>query len=309
MHDGKWIDGLTAAMPVAEAARRVLAARLAVVHRCLPAALERANEDAEHVHQLRVATRRARAALDIFAPCLSEDACAAGRKQLRKIRRAAGAARDWDVFLASLTSPTPRWPAKHAAGRDLLIGYALAQRGIGQQKLLDLGADYPHQFEQWQARMLGAIAAKRAQPSLIDLAQELLTELVLKVERGLAGDLADYDRLHQVRIDGKRLRYAMEVFAGCLAPALRERVYPIVEEMQEILGDANDSHGAIGRLQDVLALLVHAPPPVARRCRPGIIAWQQHHEERLQEQRRRLARWQQRWQKATPLKAVQSSPG
>jgi integrase/recombinase XerD len=63
MADGKWIPGLTAEMPVAEAARAVLAARFEVVRHCLPLAVEKPYEDVEHVHQLRVGTRRAGAAL------------------------------------------------------------------------------------------------------------------------------------------------------------------------------------------------------------------------------------------------------
>src|SRR5262249_20900183 len=112
MHDGKWIRELTAALPLADAARRVLAIRLATVHRALPLAIQDARRDIEHVHQLRVATRRARAALDIFIDCLPDGAYRAAKKELRKIRRAAGAARDWDVFLAALTDAKRRVTAQ-----------------------------------------------------------------------------------------------------------------------------------------------------------------------------------------------------
>ena len=43
-----------------------------------------------------------------------------------------------------------------------------------------------------------------------------------------------------MRILGKRLRYAMEMFADCFGPAFREELYPAVEQMQEILGRANE---------------------------------------------------------------------
>ena len=46
------------------------------------------------------------------------------------------------------------------------------------------------------------------------------------------------------RIGAARLRYAMEVFADCFPPPFREVLYPMVEEMQEILGRANDSQVA-----------------------------------------------------------------
>src|SRR5207244_2148550 len=61
-------------------------------------------------------------------------------------------------------------------------------------------------------------------------------------DHAASGDLKDYAHLHQVRIQGKRLRYAMEVFADCFAADFKEELYPQIEEMQEILGSANDSH-------------------------------------------------------------------
>src|SRR5438132_5572089 len=99
---GKWIPDLKAETPVADAARHTLTLRLEVVREYLPLALHEADKDPEHVHQLRVGTRRARAALDIFALCLPQKAYKSARKLLRRLRRAAGEARDWDVFLAGL---------------------------------------------------------------------------------------------------------------------------------------------------------------------------------------------------------------
>src|SRR5690242_19716355 len=102
MPEGKWIPGLTPETPVVDAARRTLAARLAVVRHYLPLAAEHADKDIENVHQLRVATRRTAAALRMFAMCLPQKRAKTARKQLRRLRRAAGDARDWDVFLEML---------------------------------------------------------------------------------------------------------------------------------------------------------------------------------------------------------------
>src|SRR5439155_18388759 len=96
--DGKWVEGLTAAMPVAKAARRAIAARLEAVREALrPAAAW--GPDPEPVHHLRVATRRAGAALDTFGDLLPGKVYKKARKALRRVRRAAGEARDADVFL------------------------------------------------------------------------------------------------------------------------------------------------------------------------------------------------------------------
>jgi hypothetical protein len=88
---GKWVRDLSAATPLADAALRVLDARLAVVRDYLRLALREHAKDPEDVHQLRVGTRRAGAALDIFVACLPERAYTRALKQLRRLRRAAGA--------------------------------------------------------------------------------------------------------------------------------------------------------------------------------------------------------------------------
>ena len=99
MADGKWIEGLTPDMSVSDAATAVLAARFDVVRHFLPLSAEKPDEDPEYVHQLRVGTRRAGAALRVFADCLPRKHRRTMRLLLRTLRRGAGAARDWDVFL------------------------------------------------------------------------------------------------------------------------------------------------------------------------------------------------------------------
>ena len=57
-----------------------------------------AAHDVEHVHRLRVATRRASAALKLYRDCVGDKPARWMKKWLRKIRRAAGDARDLDVL-------------------------------------------------------------------------------------------------------------------------------------------------------------------------------------------------------------------
>src|SRR5438067_12983949 len=54
-------------------------------------------EDSEYVHRMRVASRRMRSFLPLFALCLSRKTCDRWRKQLRRFTRALGEARDTDV--------------------------------------------------------------------------------------------------------------------------------------------------------------------------------------------------------------------
>ena len=138
MADGKWIDGLNPGVPVAEAARLVLAARFEVVRTNLPLAVESPYADIEHVHQLRVGTRRARAEpLQVFRECLSKKDLKDAKSVLRSLRRASGAARDWDVFIQSLETATPLKAAGGKATLDFLLGYALGERSAAQTRLVD----------------------------------------------------------------------------------------------------------------------------------------------------------------------------
>jgi CHAD domain-containing protein len=300
MAGGKWISELMAQTPVADAARRALTVRLEVVRDWLPLALHEADKDPEHVHQLRVGTRRARAALDIFALCLPQKAHKHAKKLLRGLRRAAGAARDWDVFTAGLVGWEGRRGTRDKPGLDYLIGYAFAQRAVAQTHLEEAAADYPFSFDRFVAETVAAVHRPPAggPRTLGELARPLLSGLLGELEEASAGDLDDYAHLHRVRIIGKRLRYAMEIFADCFAPPFREQFYPAVEQMQEILGNANDSHVAAGRLRDLRVRLQAVLPAQWKRYRPGIEKLLHFHEERLPREREHFEQWWQRWQKS-----------
>jgi CHAD domain-containing protein len=298
MADGKWISDLHPDTPVGDAARHVLTVRLEVVRDYLPRAIHEADQDPENVHQLRVGTRRARAALDIFAVCQPDKAYRTARKHLRRIRRAAGEARDWDVFLAGLAEwPRPR-SDKQQPGLDLLTGYAAGQRVVAQAHLEEVGTHYPFGFDRLLAETVAAV--HKPHPAhglhtLADLARPLLSGLLSNLDEAAARDLEDYDNLHQVRIAGKRLRYAMEVFADCFAAPFREELYPAVEEMQEILGSANDSHVAVGRLEGLRSRLRALLPDGGKKYRPGIDTLLRYHQRRLPRERQRFLEWWRRW--------------
>ncbi|MGH7225036.1 MAG: CHAD domain-containing protein, partial [Gemmataceae bacterium] len=248
MAEGKWISDLKPNTPVVEAARHVLLARLQVVKDYLPRAAQESDDDIEYVHQLRVGTRRADAALRIFADCLPKKIQRKARRRLKDLRRAAGAARDWDVFILDLLDREQKADAKHRGGVDFLIGYAQGQRAAAHAELESVYHKEGPRFESFQIRAIDAVRPSddSAAPTvLVDLARPLLFERLKELEQAALADLNEYGQLHQVRIAGKRLRYAMEVLADCFDPTFRESIYPRVEEMQDILGRANDSHVAV----------------------------------------------------------------
>jgi CHAD domain-containing protein len=296
MADGKWVQGLRPEMELKPAARHVLSVRLEVVRDWLPKAAYEADRDPENVHQLRVATRRADAALRIFRSCLPGRVYRHARERLRAVRRAAGAARDWDVFLMDLRQRVGEAPGDEVPGLDFLAGYALGQRDAAQASLAGVEADPCETFIELMVSTLEALHEPREdqEARLADLARTLLTRKLEKLHEAATGNLKDYDHLHQVRIAGKRLRYALEVFAGCFGPALRGRLYPLVEEMQDILGRANDSHVAAVRLSALRARL-RSWEGAWERLEPGVVGLLRFHQRRLPQERRRFLKWWEKW--------------
>jgi CHAD domain-containing protein len=296
MADSKWIDGLTPTMPVVDAARIVLGERLAAVGRRLYWALNQTEEDTDHVHQLRVSTRRAGAALKIFADCLPPKMLKRARRQLRELRRAAGKARDWDVFLADLTARLTHVSAGQRPGLHFLLGLGHGQRIAAQEHLVQATQNAEVELSRLQEDTLAAlIPHAHGVVHLADLSQTTLAKLLTELVDAASQNLLDYERLHEVRILGKQLRYAMEVFVSCYHEDFRGKIYADVEHMQEMLGQANDSHVAAQQLDALRTRLLKTQRREWKVSAPGIEALIRFHQRRLARQRRRFLKWWKPW--------------
>ena len=246
---------------------------LEVVHECLPLALHDWKDDLEHVHQLRVSTRRAGAALAIFAFCLPGKTLKKIKKRLRRLRRAAGQARDWDVFGQALAERVQNVAVAQRPGLDFLVGYAQAQRVAAQATLEESGGLGPFDLESLIADTIAAVREsddENAPLLLGEAARVWLSDILNDLHAATADNLDQYEHLHQVRILGKRLRYGMEVFAPCYSDDFKDRYYPKIVEMQDILGLANDSHVVGQRLACCAMCSAAAKPAMWRRFRAGI---------------------------------------
>ena len=77
--------------------------------------------DIERVHDMRVATRRLRAALEIFEPCFRPKAFSSALAQVKAIADALGERRDCDVAIAALEDLAAEMPAPDRPGARTLI--------------------------------------------------------------------------------------------------------------------------------------------------------------------------------------------
>jgi CHAD domain-containing protein len=196
-------------------------------------------------------------------------------------------------------------PKGKAAGLDFLTGFSLGQRAAARAALTAANNNFPESFDQLAGNVLKAVRSAEDGPdTLIELAQPVLRGFLRALEHAACRNLENYDNLHQVRIAGKRLRYAMEYFGYCYPPSLRETYYPAVEEMQEILGRANDSHVA-GRRLGALAEMLRAVHPAAwKQYRDRIDELRAIHKERLPALRLQFESWWQRWRQEGGQDAV-----
>lgn len=288
----KWVEGLYGDTPCTVAARTLLRLRLAAVARLLPDAAEADDGDPaaiEAVHQLRVATRRAAVVLRHFKPYCDRRLRRKLRKRLRQVRGTMAAARRRHVHAEILASDAAK------AEPGLRDAYAAlleeTRRGAGKESLRDLPgrgriASLRRKLvralaepEPCDAAVLLDVTAAAALPAytMSELAGRVLPEDLAAVRNCPVASLRDMKALHELRLRGKRLRYGLEIFAGCFPAKFRDELYPRIEELQTMLGDINDRVELVERADALLERLdrrraSQAPDDAARSARSADIA-------------------------------------
>jgi CHAD domain-containing protein len=233
-----WIEGITAEDSVSHVARHSLRVRLAAVQHYLSLAAERSDEDVEYVHQLRVCTRRAMAALKLYTGLLPNNKAKWFRKTLRKIRSVAGDARDLDVLVQSHETDTGTGAAEFIA--DVRQRRKAAQTPIvAVYRMLELEERLRLHVEALLEKTAEK-ASHSAAGSFGPWATQRFRKLLKRFFKASPSDLDDLPSLHRFRIRGKELRYAMELLAPAFPAAFREELYPVIEELQERLGEIHD---------------------------------------------------------------------
>ncbi len=173
------------------------------------------------------------------------------KKRLRKIRRAAGDARDLDVLIARLG----REPSVQRGG---VVCFLAEKRVAVQPAIVELAEQLRHEdrFIRKTARLVNKIAAPdeiggSAPTNCFRVwAPRKLAELAAAFVEKMPKVAVEIEVLHQFRIRAKALRYAIELLAPGFGPQLREELYPAVEELQERLGKITDHIAAMKLLAE-----------------------------------------------------------
>jgi len=115
----KPIPDLTADGPYADAAAKIVSVRGAELAEQAQGVLD--TGDIERVHDMRVATRRLRAALEIFEPCFPEKAYSQALTEVKRLADALGERRDRDVAIVALRNFNDQMAAPDRRGIGSLI--------------------------------------------------------------------------------------------------------------------------------------------------------------------------------------------
>jgi CHAD domain-containing protein len=92
-------------------------------------------DDIERVHDMRVATRRLRAVLEVFAPAFDAAQHKAVLRDVKALADALGARRDPDVQIAALQQLTDKLPAQDHAGLEVFAHRLRVEQAQGNQTL------------------------------------------------------------------------------------------------------------------------------------------------------------------------------
>ncbi|MCC7086644.1 MAG: CHAD domain-containing protein [Pirellulales bacterium] len=244
--NSKWIEANCKDEPVSHVACRVIRSRLKAVCGWLIQAAEDDLRGGESVHQLRVATRRAMVAIDLFERLLPRRRSNWLRKRLKQIRKTAGPARDLDVMAKRLSTDVDQ----RSAGDDMVDGLTAMLEQIAEARcdaqadIIEVRRKLKKTGFSRRARKLADKAHWRVdeslEPTFHSAAAATMRTIVTEFFDAAESDLDCTQALHEIRIAAKHLRYAMEVFAGVFSSAFRGELYPLIEQLQEQLGTVND---------------------------------------------------------------------
>lgn len=276
------IRGLSPDSRLAEAARRLVSSRLADVRHEQDALARKLTEDG--VHDMRVSTRRLRAALKVFRGL---GGLAPLEREVKQLQDALGEVRDVHVQAAWLKQAARKEKPAKRAGFEALRASVESQLGTKEKRLR-------RALKQWDARTVPALLAEAKHlegPGRYggQRVRRQLRRRLREVKRLMEDYAAAPDALtaHELRKVVKKLRYEAEIFR----PALRRKMEALLEALvplQELLGELHDSDVRLGLLEGFAVEGTAAERSAAR-------ALQEHVREERAERAARTARELQHW--------------
>jgi CHAD domain-containing protein len=226
----------------------VLQALLEVIEANFDGAI--ADLDSEYLHDLRVSVRRSRAVQRELRGVFPPEALRGFRDEFRWLQRATGEARDLDVHLEEFGAMASVVPTDLQGDLDVLLKLIGARRDAAHAEMVDvLRSERTRALLSAWREFLAGLESRRAKDRpdakrpIAELAGQRIRRVYrrtvrLGLEIGPESPGADY---HELRKQGKELRYLLELFGLPLFP--EEVVRPMIKTLkgvQDVLGSHQD---------------------------------------------------------------------
>lgn len=228
------------ALPTELAVRRLALAQLDAATTASARFTDR--DDAESLHDFRVALRRLRSVLRAYVAWY--DVVPKNlHKRLRRLARATNAARDTEVQIEWLCRVQPRIKAGAQPGRDWLITRLAKRQRTANRAVRKL---MHKEFAALEPRLRAALRTRKqghdagTSVTFAQATEERLSAYCAELAADLAsiGSAADREEIHAARISGKRLRYLLEPLRGSV-PGVAAQVNSM-KSFQDRFGELNN---------------------------------------------------------------------
>src|SRR5215211_2151286 len=223
----------------------------------------RLGEDPEELHDMRVPTRRMRAAMKVFQGALPERASWL-REELRWVARALGDVRDLDVQIARFQAWKREADEESSEFLDRILTITQKRRTEARNNMLEvldsvryerLLSSFAEMLRLGPASELELVQANgndqasepvtAAAPALISRRYRKWREAAKRLD-----ETSPPEAFHDVRKKGKRLRYTLEFVSEVYGKPVQKLVKPL-KALQDDLGDHQDAVVAAGYLREL----------------------------------------------------------
>ena len=237
---------LAPALPTAEAVRQIMESLVEVMHLNLPGV--RQDIDSEFLHDFRVSVRRSRSLLGQLKGVLDPETTASLQAQLKSMGAITGNVRDLDVYLLEESVYSKLVPEELRPGIVQLFRTLKKKRRYAKDRMIKAmnGEEFSSSMKALDDYIssdpLGASDTPGSTQPIFEIAKTVIYKRyrrIVKKGRKITETTPD-EKLHELRIDCKKLRYLLEFFSSLFPKEEMKKLIKQLKQLQENLGAFND---------------------------------------------------------------------
>jgi CHAD domain-containing protein len=233
--------------------------------------------DTEFLHDFRVAVRRTRSLLGQVRRVFPPDALTHFSTEFSWLGRATGPLRDLDVLVLAVRGQRNRIPDDDFERLTTFLGQAQEREHQVLIEGLD-GKRYQRLLMDWTAFLERSTpyheAASNAGRPLADVVAQRAWRLSRRIARRAEtfDDQTPPDRVHEIRLDTKKLRYLVDVAPAFYDAADLQTVLGALKKLQRVLGEFNDARAQEQRLLECASAAAAVAEPLETKLALGRLA-------------------------------------